>query len=63
MGTQVQQTLLDYTDALLQIKEYAWVGFDQVQAGGPEVFERLWARAFDELLDLQGDLESPGPGS
>ncbi len=22
--------------------------------------EKLWGRAFNELLDLQGDLESPG---
>jgi hypothetical protein len=62
MGTQVQQTMPDHNDALLQIKEYARVGFDQLEAGGPEVFEKLWARAFEALLDLGGDMEFPTLG-
>jgi hypothetical protein len=57
--TQMQETPLAYNDALLQIKEYASIGFDQVEAGGPEVFEKVWARAFEKLLDLQDDLELP----
>lgn len=62
-GTQGQETLPSHNDVLLQIKEYACVGFKQVHAGSPEEFERLWARAFDELfdelLDLQSDFEFP----